>query len=96
MTEFQWDSGNIKHVVHDHPERGNTLEEVESIFSDGHLSVLPNRVDPNQEFRFKAIGVSNQGRVLVVVFVVRNDLIRPISCWPANSQTRKRYYESIG
>lgn len=96
MTEFQWDSGNIKHVVYDHPERGNTLEEVESVFTDVHLSVLPNRIDPNQESRFKAIGVSNQGRVLVVVFVVRNDLIRPISCWPANQKTRKRYYESIG
>lgn len=96
MPDFQWDSGNIKHVVHDHPERGNTLEEVESVFSDVHLRVLPNRIESNQESRLKAIGTSNQGRVLVVVFVIRNELIRPISCWPANQQTRRRYHESIG
>ena len=96
MLEFQWDSGNIKHVTQDYPERGNTIEEVESVFDDVHLSVLPNRINPNQEARFKAIGISNRGRVLVVVFVVRNELIRPISCWPANQQTRRRYHESIG
>lgn len=96
MTDFQWDSGNIQHIIYDHPERGNTVAEVESVFSDGHLSVSPNLTTIDEESRFKAIGISNQGRVLVIVFVVRNDLIRPISCWPANQQVRKRYYESIG
>lgn len=93
--EFQWESGNLKHIINDYPERGNTVEEVESIFNDVHLSVLPDQTNSGDEPRFKAIGLSSQKRVLVVVFMIRNDQIRPISCWPANRQTRKRYYESI-
>lgn len=93
--EFQWQSGNLKHIIDDYPQRGNTVDEVESIFSDVHLSVLPDPASPADEPRFKAIGLSNQNRVLVVVFIIRNDQIRPISCWPANRQTRKRYHESI-
>ena len=44
MREFQWESSNIKHVIHDCPERGNTIEEVESVFADPNFLPTPDRV----------------------------------------------------
>lgn len=95
MTNFQWDNGNIKHIIHDHPERANSIEEVESVFDDPYLRVTPNRIDLLGEQRLEGVGLSNQGRILAVIFAYRNDQIRPISCWPANRSTRKRYHDSI-
>lgn len=95
MLDFQWDNGNINHIIHQYPNRANTIEEVESLFEDPNFIVNPNQIDSVGEQRFEGIGLSNQGRVLAIIFAYRNDQIRPISCWPANHSTRKRYYERI-
>ena len=49
MTEFQWESSNIKHVIYDYPERRNTIEEVESVFADPNFLPTPDRVDSRGE-----------------------------------------------
>lgn len=95
MTYFQWDNGNIKHIIHDYPERTNSIEEIESVFVDPHFRITPDQIDSFGEQRFEGVGLSNRGRVLAVIFAYRNDQIRPISCWPANRSTRKRYHDSI-
>jgi uncharacterized DUF497 family protein len=95
MLDFQWDKGNIDHIIHQYPNRANTIEEVESLFTDPKFIVNPNQIDSFGEQRFEGVGLSNKGRVLAVIFAYRNDQIRPVSCWPANQSTRKRYYERI-
>ncbi len=91
MLDFQWDSGNIKHVIHDYPERGNTIEEVESVFTDPNFLPTPDRVDGRGEQQYSGVGLSNQNRLLFVAFSLRNGQIRPISCRPASRKSRNQY-----
>ena len=72
QIEFQWDTGNESHVIDDHPLRANTIEEVESLFYDPALLVLPDPKHSDQEERFKLVARSNQNRVLLVVYVIKN------------------------
>ena len=91
MPEFQWDSGNIKHVIQDYPERANSIEEVESLFNDPNFQPVPDRIDSRGEQQYSGVGRSNQNRLLFVAFSVRNGQIRPISCRPAGRKARDNY-----
>lgn len=91
MPEFQWDTGNIKHIIQDYPERNNTTQEVESVFDDPKFQPVPDRVDSRGEQQYSGVGRSNQNRLLFVAFSVRNGQIRPISCRPAGRKARNNY-----
>jgi uncharacterized protein len=91
MSDFQWDTGNIKHVIQDYPERGNTIEEIQSVFDDPNFRPVADRVDSRGEQQYKAVGLSNQSRLLFVAYSIRNDQIRPISCRLASRKERNRY-----
>lgn len=90
---FEWDSNNLQHIITDHPERKNTVDEVESIFDDPNLIIKVGRREINEQ-RFTAVGIGNSQMVKHVVFTINNGRIRPISCWPANRQTIRYYYEN--
>jgi uncharacterized DUF497 family protein len=91
MFDFQWDIGNEGHIIDDYPLRANTIEEVESLFYDPAPLALPDPEHSGQEERFKLVATSNQNRILLVVYVIRNGQIRPISCRPASQNERNRY-----
>ncbi len=91
MFDFQWDMGNEGHIIDDYPLRANTIEEVESLFYDPAPLALPDPKHSGQEERFKLVATSNQNRILLVVYVIRNGQIRPISCRPASQNERNRY-----
>ncbi len=91
MLNFQWDTGNESHIVDAYPLRANTIEEVESLFYDPAPLALPDPGHSGQEERFKLVARSNQNRILLVVYVIRNGQIRPISCRPASQNERNRY-----
>jgi len=93
MILFEWDPRNIRHIVEDYPQRGNTIIEVESIFSDPEIKIK-RATKTDDEQRFAAIGIGASGIVKVVVFIINTGCVRPISCWPANPQTKRFYYES--
>ena len=91
---FEWDYHNLRHIIHDYPERENTIEEIESIFRDPDLILSVGRRNAVEQ-RFEAVGRGNSQNVKVVIFSVNNGIIRPISCWSANKQTTRYYYENI-
>lgn len=95
MPDFQWDEGNKNHILNQYPVRANTINEVESLFSDPAFAPLPDRIDEQGEQRYKAVAKSNLNRILYVAFSVRNGQIRPISCRPASQKERKRYAQII-
>ena len=41
--------------------------------------------------RFLQLGIDAVGRVLIVVFTYRDEVIRLIAVWKANDKQRKRY-----
>lgn len=91
MPDFQWDKGNENHIINQYPVRANTIDEVESLFYDSIPLALLDPEHSGQEERFKLVARSNQNRILLVVYVIRNGQIRPISCRPASQNERNRY-----
>ena len=89
--QFQWDDGNIdknwlKHRV--------TVDETESIWDDENRKIAVSRITRG-ELRFLCVGISNQSRLLSVIFTFRHgNLVRPISVRPANKKEKDFYYGS--
>jgi uncharacterized DUF497 family protein len=71
---FEWDEGNRTKCQ----KHGVSLSEIESVFSSA-LAVLPDPLHSAAEVRFKAIGKTEAGRFVLIVFTRRDARIRPIS-----------------
>ena len=87
---FDWDGGNslknwMRHGVSD--------AECEELFFNRPLVAFPDTMHSGAEIRFYALGTSNAGRHLFVVFTVRRDLIRVISARDMSNRERKAYKE---
>ena len=75
---FDWDDGNIQKCR----KHGVTAEAIENLFLSGSLRVEPDVANSVTETRFRAIGRTEGGRAIFVVFTLRDrgegTLIRPI------------------
>jgi len=86
---FQWDKGNtnknlIKHYVNNW--------ECEQVFFNQPLIVLEDTVHSTNEKRWAALGVTDSGRLLTLVFTKRKNLLRVISARDM-SRRERQYYE---
>ena len=89
---FDWDQGNInknwdKHRVHH--------LECEEIFFNEPIVTKVEKRGVSQEERVSALGVTNEGRFLFVVFTIRRGRIRVVSARGMNKKERKIYHEKI-
>lgn len=75
-------------------KHGVTFEEAATVFNDPLSSTIPDPVHSEIEERFVIVGQSNQRRLLVVVHVDQQDVIRIISARVANARERKTYEEA--
>jgi uncharacterized DUF497 family protein len=79
--EFIWDKGNkdknwIKHKV--------TNEECEEVFFDQDKKILKDVKHSQKEVRYILLGKTKKGRLLFVVFTIREVKIRVISACDLN------------
>ncbi len=89
---FDWDEGNInknwdKHRVHH--------LECEEIFFNEPIVTKVEKRGVSQEERVSALGLTNEGRFLFVVFTIRTGKIRVVSARDMNKKERKIYDEKI-
>jgi hypothetical protein len=80
---FEWDKGNkdknwLKHRV--------TNEECEEVFFDKNKKILKDVLHSDKEKRFIILGKTKKGRLLFVVFTIRNKKIRVISTRDINKK----------
>ena len=88
---FQWDQGNIdKNLVKHNVENW----ECEQVFFNEPLLVLGDPSHSRSERRWAAFGRIDAGRLLVVIFTKRGDLLRVISARDMNKKERKFYEEN--
>jgi len=86
---FQWDEGNAeKNWIKHHVSRGET----EQVFFNRPLMVVAGEQRAELTPRYYALGHTDAGRLLFLVFTIRDDLIRVISARPM-SQRERRVYE---
>lgn len=78
---FEWDPAKALENERDH---GVTFEEASTCFSDLLSSTIHDPDHSDTEDRYVLLGISAQGRLLVVVHTERGDNIRIISARPAN------------
>ena len=91
FTEFDWDKGNrnknrLKHKVSD--------IECEEVFFNVPLVVSPDKVHSKMEERYYLLGRTNNGRLLFLVFTVRDDKIRVVSARDMKKKERRYYCET--
>lgn len=69
---------------------GIDFAEADSVLDDPY-ALTADEYGDHAEPRYVTIGMSNQGRLLVVIWTIRGDNIRPISARLAQPNQRTRY-----
>jgi hypothetical protein len=87
-TGFEWDQHNSRKIWAKHRV---TPWECEQIFFNPPLIVLEDAKHSQQELRMYALGHTDLGRRLYVVFTLRGKLIRVITARDMSKKERKVY-----
>lgn len=91
ITGFDWDAGNIEKNWKKHKVKPGEIEE---IFFNDPLIVVPDDYHSGKEDRYIILGVTNACRKLFAVTTFRGDKIRPISARDMTPRERKIYESS--
>lgn len=89
--KYQWDENKATANLLKH---GVTFEEAKTVFND---PLYIDFYDPDHsygEYRYILIGQSNQGRLLFVSYMERDNIIRVISARQATQSERKSYEQN--
>jgi uncharacterized DUF497 family protein len=85
--EFDWDKENQKHLaIHN-----VTPTEFEHVLNNDPLDLDYELV--NNEERYRSVGLASGGRVLSVVWTIRNGKVRAITAFPSSVADRKAFLE---
>jgi len=87
VESFEWDAGNLsksegKHAV--------TWTEAEQVFFNRPILVAEAHLGHGEERHF-ALGKTNAGRLLTIVFTIRGKSLRVISARPMSRTERRAY-----
>jgi uncharacterized DUF497 family protein len=85
---FEWDTGNADKNWDLHQV---TRGEAEGVFFNRPFIVAPDSAHSQREPRYAALGRTDQGRQLTVVFTVRAALVRVISARDMSRRERRIY-----
>jgi uncharacterized protein len=88
---FEWDSGNVEKILEQHHV---TPAECEELFFNVSLVVASDEKLSANEERLYALGQSDSGRPMFVVFTIRGRLIRVISARDMSRKERRIYKSS--
>ncbi len=87
---FQWDQANKeKHRT----GRNVAWQECEEVFFNVPLYTYPDLKHSEKESRHGALGQTNTGRLLFVVFTARGTVVRVIYARDMNKKEREVYHE---
>lgn len=90
VVGFDWDAGNTAKSAAKH---GVSTAEAEQVFSSYPLLITPDEAHSRSERRFRALGQTISGRVLTIIFTLRDHdtKIRVISARDMNRKERGLY-----
>jgi uncharacterized DUF497 family protein len=87
---FEWDEGNLKKNWEKHRVR---FYECEQVFFNRPLVVASDEPHSSSEARHYALGQTDTGRLLFIVFTIRKNRVRVISARDMSKKERKMYHE---
>ena len=95
IAGFDWDEGNKAKCQ----KHGVSIAEIEHMFTSPTLHVEPDVFNSKSEKRFRAVGKTNLGRGIFLVFTFRLfdglTFIRPISARYMHKKDLENYEEAI-
>ena len=89
-VEFEWDPDKAELNVKRH---GVSFHEAATVFADRLSITVPDRDHSVDEQRYISVGLSRQGRRLIVAHTEREDRFRIISARELTREERKAYEE---
>ena len=92
MIAFEWDPEKARANVQKH---GVAFEEARSCFYDPRQIAFYDPDHSNDEDRELLIAHSNQGRVLIISYTLKTEVIRIISARKATKSEENRYAQGI-
>ena len=90
-TGFQWDSGNSDKNWELHRV---SMAEAEQVFFNRPILVALDAKHSQRELPYAALGHTNEGRRLMIVFTVRETLVRVISARDQSREERRVYEQA--
>ena len=88
--QFEWDPGKAAKNLRKHKV---SFTEAATVFGDDLSITVDDPDHSKQEDRYITIGLSIQGRLLIVAHIERDDTIRIISARELTSTEREAYEE---
>jgi uncharacterized DUF497 family protein len=85
--EFDWDAENEKHLA----AHKITREEFEQVMSNEPLDRKYELT--NGEDRYRSVGLTNSGRILSVIWTIRNGKIRAVTAFPSPVADKRAFLE---
>jgi len=85
--DFDWDDENKRHLG----AHKVAPTEFEQLLNNNPLDLNFELV--NNEERYRSVGLTNGGRLLSVVWTIRNGKIRAITAFPAGVSDREAFLE---
>ncbi|WP_411350872.1 BrnT family toxin [Moraxella lincolnii] len=85
---FEWHDPKFELVNN---ERGYTIEEIASIFDDDYSVTIDDISGVYGEQRLLTTGISNQFRLITVVWVERGNTVRIITAFSPSKEQKRRY-----
>jgi uncharacterized DUF497 family protein len=85
---FEWDEAKAAANLDKH---GISFDEAQTVFGDADTITLFDDRHSDVEDRFIDVGMSANGRILVVVYTENEARIRIISCRRATPKERRQY-----
>jgi uncharacterized DUF497 family protein len=84
--QFDWDSSNENHIA----RHKVTRIETEQALCDPFGQVVDSYVE-GDEMRYRYVGATTKGRLLVIGFTMRAEAVRPITAFDADSHTAGQF-----
>lgn len=91
LPNFEWDEEKARLNRNKHQV---SFDEATTVFADQSSTTIADPDHSKTEQRYIIIGISNRGRMLVIVYTERRGKIRIISCRKATATERRQYEES--
>ena len=88
--EFEWDKHNQRHLA----RHGISRSDAEEVLSGNHVLLEHEMVGDEQ--RWIGVGSTRAGRILMIVFALRGEAIRPITGWAADKESSALFFREWG
>jgi len=86
IFDFEWDKGNLEHLKKHNIE----YNECEDVFYNSPVFFVDEKHSQDEE-RFLAYGITNDEKLLTLIFTIRNTKVRIISARNQNKKEKQIY-----